>query len=429
MSMPRISDPFRREQTAIATLFFLLGFQYVTWASRLPAIAARLHLTTVEIGVLLLACGVGGASSFPLVAFLIRKLGSRRISCFSALFLGLCLPLLILAPSYPVTLVIIYFDGVAVACLDVAMNAQGAALEVKYQRTAMARLHATFSAGSLCAALLASGVSKVTPGLWAHFSVALVIVVLLVVYSGPRLLPENPESPKKERRRLLVPSRGTVLLGVALALATVTEGAMNDWSAFYLKDVAGTTAAVAPMGIATFSVAMVLARVLADGRRARWGDRWIVVAGSALAAAGLALALLLGGVGPALFGFACVGLGIAAVAPCIYVAAAGQGPNALTLVAAMGVTGMLAGPPVIGSVAAVSSLAWGMGAVALSAVLVSVCATRIRWPVHYEGSGQRDQELAGPEQGPSSQQRRTVPVPVPGATVTTSPATDGPPWG
>jgi hypothetical protein len=105
-----------------------------------------------------------------------------------------------------------------------------------------------------------------------------------------------------------------------------------------------------------------------------------VLAGGTLAAAGLTLGLLLGGVGPALFGFACVGLGIAAVAPCIYVAAAGQGSNALTLVAAMGVTGLLAGPPVIGSIASVSNLAWGLGAVALSATLVSLFATRIRWP-------------------------------------------------
>jgi MFS family permease len=414
--MPRISDPFRREQTAIATLFFLLGFQYATWASRLPAIAVRLHITTVGIGILLLACGVGGASSFPLVAFLIRKLGSRRVSCFSALFLALCLPLLILAPSYPVALVLMYGNGVAVACLDVAMNAQGAALEAKYQRTAMGRLHATFSAGSLCAALLASGVTRLTPGLWPHFSIATVIVVLLVVYSGPRLLPADPEPPQRERRPLLVPSRGTVLLGVALALATVTEGAMNDWSAFYLKDVAGTTAAVAPLGIATFSVAMVLARVLSDGRRARWGDRRMVVAGSGLAAAGLTLALLLGGMAPALLGFACVGLGIAAVAPCVYVAAAGRGPNALTLVAAMGVTGMLAGPPVIGSIADAASLSWGLGAVALAAVLVSVCAARIRWPVFREGSGQRDQESV-PDPGPAA------------GAVSTSPATDGLPWG
>ncbi len=409
--MLRISDPFRRAQTAIAALFFLLGFQYATWASRLPAIAVRLHLTTVGIGILLLACGVGAAGSFPLVAFLMRRLGSQRVSYYSALFLGLCLPLLIVAPSYPVTLVIICCDGVACACLDVAMNAQGAALEAKYQRTTMGRLHATFSAGALCAALLASGVSKLTPALWVHFSIATVIVVLLVVYSGPRLLTENLESPKKQRQRLPMPSRATALLGVALALATVTEGAMNDWSALYLKDVVKTTAAVTPMGIATFSTAMVLARVLADGRRARWGDRRIVLAGGVLAAAGLTLGLLLGGVVPALFGFACVGLGIAAVAPCIYVAAAEQGPNALTLVAAMGVTGMLAGPPVIGSIASASSLAWGMGAVALSAILVSACATQIRWPVPSKGSDHGDQES---EPGPAPDSISTGAVPVPG---------------
>jgi MFS family permease len=378
--MPGTTDQFRRAQTAIAALFFFLGFQYATWASRLPALAMRLHLTTVEVGILLLACGAGAVGSFPLVAFLMRKLGSRRVSCLSALVLSLCLLLLIVTPSYAVTLVIICCDGIACACLDVAMNAQGAALEAKYQRTAMARLHATFSAGSLCAALLASGLSKLTPALWQHFCAATVILLLLVGYSWPRLLMENLQSPTRERRRWTVPSRTTALLGAAVALATVTEGAMNDWSALYLKDIANATSALAPMGIAIFSATMVVARVFADGRRARWGNKRIVVAGGALAAAGLALGLLLGGVAPALIGFACVGFGIAAVAPCIYVAAAGQGPNALSLVAAMGVTGMLAGPPVIGSIASSSSLAWGMGAVALSAILVSLCATQIRWP-------------------------------------------------
>jgi MFS family permease len=371
-------------------LFFLLGFQYATWASRLPAIAGRLHLTTGEIAILLLVCGAGGAGSFPLVAFLMRQLGSRRVSCSSALFLALCLPLLAVSPSYPVTLVIIYCDGVAVACLDVAMNAQGAALEARYKRTAMARLHAVFSAGSLCAALLASAVSKLTPALWAHFFSAAAITALLVLYSGPRLLTQNLQSPQKaeRQRRLPAVSPAIALLGVTLALATVAEGAMNDWSALYLKDVAKTTAALTPMGIATFSTAMVAARVFADGWRSRWGDRRVVLAGSLLAAAGLTQGLLLAGAAPALLGFACVGLGIAAAAPCVYVAAAGQGPDALSLVAAMGVTGMLAGPPMIGSIASASGLSWGMGAVALSAILVSVCATQIRWPARSQATGQ-----------------------------------------
>jgi MFS family permease len=171
----------------------------------------------------------------------------------------------------------------------------------------------------------------------------------------------------------------TLWLGCAMAFGTVTEGAMNDWSALYMKDVVDAPAQLAPMGIAVVSVMMVLARILGDGWRSRWGDARVVRVGSAVAGTGLALALLAGGVAPALIGFACVGLGMAVVTPCLYVAAAAEGPDALALVAAMGTTGLLAGPALIGFIAGVSSLVWGMAAVAASAVLVSLCTTQIRW--------------------------------------------------
>jgi MFS family permease len=383
----RIRDQFRRAQLAIAALFCILGFQYGTWASRLPTIKTQLDLTTAELGLLLMACGAGAAASFPLVAILMKRLGSRRLALLSALCLGLLLPALAAAPDYPVALVIICCDGIAVGALNVAMNAQGAALEVKYQRTAMAKFHATFSGGALCAALLASGMNMLTPALAAHFGVAIVILLLLVGYAQSGLLTEDHrptedhQPPKKNRRRLTIPSRVTIWMGCAMVFGTVTEGAMNDWSALYMKDVVKAASELAPMGIAVVSVMMVLARIFADGWRTRWGDGRIVRVGSALAGAGLALALLVGDVVPALIGFACVGLGIAAVTPCIYVAAARQGSDALALVAAMGTTGLLAGPAMIGFIASASNLVWGMGAVAASAILVSLCATQIRWAV------------------------------------------------
>ncbi|WP_406072381.1 MFS transporter [Streptomyces sp. NBC_01020] len=380
--MLRVRDPFRRAQVAIAALFCFLGFQYGTWASRLPTLKTQLHLTEAELGLLLMACGAGAAVSFPLVTVLMRRLGSRRLASLSALCLGLLLLALAAVPDYPVAVVIVGCDGIAVGCLNVAMNAQGAALETAYGRTAMARLHATFSAGSLGAALLASGVNTLTTSLAVHFGVAAVILLLLVGFAQTGLLTEDQRqepAEKTARRRLSVPSRMTLWMGCAMAFGTVTEGAMNDWSALYMKDVLKAAASVAPLGIAVVSVMMVLARIFADGWRTRWGDGRIVLTGSVLAGAGLALALLVGGVVPALVGFACVGLGVAAVTPCVYVAAARQGPEALALVAAMGTVGLLAGPAMIGFIANAGSLVWGMGAVAAAALLVSVCATRIRW--------------------------------------------------
>ncbi|MGV9880241.1 MFS transporter [Streptomyces sp. NPDC003006] len=389
MRVLRVRDPFHRGQLAIAALFCSLGFQYATWASRIPALKSDLGLSAAEVGVLLMAAGVGAAVAFPLIAALMRRLGSQRLALLSALCLALLLPALAAAPNYPVALLVMCVDGVLVGCLNVAMNAQGAALEAAYERNAMARLHATFSGGSLLAALLASGMNAVTTEVAVHFAAAAAILLLLVAYARTGLLTgdqtpaesgeKGERGEKKRAGKWSVPSRMTLWMCVAMAFGTVTEGAMNDWSALYLKDVADASAELAPLGIAVVSGMMVVARLFADGWRSRWGDGRVVLAGSALAGAGLLLALVSGGLVPALLGFACVGLGIAAVTPCVYVAAAGQGSDSLTLVAAMGTTGLLAGPPLIGFIAHASSLVWGFAAVAASALVVSACSTRIRW--------------------------------------------------
>jgi MFS family permease len=373
---------FRRAKWSIAALFCFLGFQYGTWVSRLPALKTRLDLGAGEVGLLLMACGAGAAASFPLVAALMRRLGSKRLSLASAGSLIAVLAALSVVPTYPLALVAACADGVAVGCLNVAMNAQGAALEKAHGRTAMSQLHATFSAGLLTAALLASGVSALTASVPAHFTVAGVLLLLLLAAARPALLTDSdtpaPDGPKRNRG-WTPPSATTLLMGCAMAFGTITEGAMNDWSALYLKDVVKASASVAPLGIAVVSVMMLLARACADGWRTRWGDGRVVRAGSAVAAAGLALALLAGGVPATLLGFACVGLGAAAVTPCVYVAAAGHGSDALALVAAMGTTGLLAGPALIGFVASAANLTLGMATVAASALIVTLAATWIPW--------------------------------------------------
>jgi predicted MFS family arabinose efflux permease len=375
---------------AIAALFCFLGFQYATWASRIPALKARLDLNAGEVGLLLMATGVGAVASFPLIAYLMRRLGARLLALVSGLCLVGILFALSAAPNYPVALLVLCADGVAVGCLNVAMNAQGAALEAAHGRTAMTQLHATFSAGSFLAALVSSGMNALTSDLVPHFAVASVVLVLLLGGARLRLLPDDPkdQQPAAEQgerkggrrpRWLTKPTLVMVWLGVAMVFGEVVEGAMNDWSALYLKDIADASSQVAPLGIAVVSGTMVVARLFGDSWRSRWGDARVVRVGSAVAGTGLALALLAGGVVPALIGFACVGLGVAAVAPCLYVAAAAEGPDALSLVASMGTTGLLAGPALIGFVAGLSDLAWGMGIVAASAVIVSLCTTRLRW--------------------------------------------------
>jgi MFS family permease len=381
--MPR-PPSFRRSQVAIAALFCFLGFQYGTWVSRMPALKTELDLSTAQVGLLLLAPGVGATVSFPLVARLMKRLGSRRLSTVSAFGLLMVLDALAGAPTMWAAMLVLFVDGILIACLNVAMNAQGAALEARYERNTMAKLHAVFSGGTFAAALFASAVTSISDHLAVHFGAATVLLVVLILVSWTGTLADEtaavtePEpAAEKPRRRWAIPSAMVLWLCVAMAFAELTEGGMNDWSALYLRDVAHAATELTPLGIATVAAMMVLGRLFADQWRARWGDKRVVLGGTVLAAIGLAGALLLGGWIAALAGFACVGLGMAAVTPCIYVAAARQGPDTLALVAAMGTAGLLVGPPIIGFVAQGSSLVWGMAVVVAAIVLIFLSTTRI----------------------------------------------------
>ena len=377
---------FRRSQVAIAALFCFLGFQYGTWVSRVPYLKSHLDLSTAEVGLLLLAPGIGATVSFPLVARLMKQLGSRLLSLTSAIALLAILAALSVVPNFAVAVVVLFLDGILIACLNVAMNAQGADLEARFERNTMAKLHAVFSGGTFGAALLASAVTSFNGTLPIHFLIAGVLLVAILAVSWTGLLPAADVAPaaeqetpaEKKKRSWAIPSMVVLGLGIAMIFSELTEGAMNDWSALYLRDVTHAATSVTPLGIATVSAMMVLARLFADRWRARWGDKRVVLVGTVLAAAGLGGALLAGGWLPALIGFACVGLGMAAVAPCIYVAAATHGPDALALVAATGTAGLLVGPPIIGFVAGASSLVWGMTVVVVAIVLVFVSVTRIQ---------------------------------------------------
>lgn len=372
---------FRRSQLSIAALFGALGFQYSTWAARIPALTDRLHLSPAEVGVLLLAAGVGAVASFPLVPRLMSAFGSRRLAVAAVLILVAALAGLATAPNYPMALAVLVVDGVAVGCLNVAMNAQGAALESSSGRTTMAKLHAMFSGGIFAAAVLASAVTSLTGSVSLHFAVAGAVLLALVLSARPALLEYDlPSPPKPVSQSRTRPSALVLWLGLAMLLATITEGAMTDWSALYLKEVTHAADHLLPLGIAVTSGMMVVARLFADGWRNRWGDKRVVLAGGTLAGTGLAAALLVGGVYPALAGFACMGLGMAAVSPCLYVAAAQHGSKALTLAAAMSTTGLLVGPPAIGFIAEGTSLTWGLGAVVLTAWLAVLCVLPVRWP-------------------------------------------------
>ncbi len=70
---------------AVAAFYFSMGFCFASWASRIPDIKTRLHLSEAELGSVLLALPVGQLVTMPVSGRLVTKYGSRTILSFAIL--------------------------------------------------------------------------------------------------------------------------------------------------------------------------------------------------------------------------------------------------------------------------------------------------------------------------------------------------------
>ena len=169
----------------------------------------------------------------------------------------------------------------------------------------------------------------------------------------------------------------------------MAEGAAADWSAIYLHDDLGAGTATAALAYTAFSLAMGASRLIGDSLVARTGSEVLVRAGGIVAAAGLGAALLAGDTLAAVAGFALLGAGLAVVVPVVFRAASaipGVPPGTgLAAVSTMGYLGFLAGPPLIGSLAAATTLPLALGLLVVVGVVVAALA-RAATPVAAAGT-------------------------------------------
>jgi fucose permease len=279
--------------------------------------------------------------------------------------------------------------GAAHGALDVAMNAQGVAVEERYRRPIMSSLHALFSLGGLVGAGLGSLVATAGISPLTHFSAAAILLggsTALVAF--PRLLDaretEALDLPDEitNKPRFTWPSPPLLALGAIAFCTMVGEGAMADWSAVFLRQVAGASEGVAAAGYAAFSVAMAVGRFGGDWLSARLGPVAIVRLSGLTAATGLGLALLSGRSELALVGFGAVGAGFAIVVPQVF-SAAGRTPRvssgvAVATVSTIGYFGFLVGPPFIGFLAELIGLRLALGSIVVTSAFLIGLAPQVK---------------------------------------------------
>ena len=359
---------------AVSLCFFLNGAVIASWLPHIPGLKTRLGIGDGGLGLLLLSMAAGAVVALPAAGWLIGRFGNRVVTSTSAAALSIAVVLPVLAPGVATCTIALALLGAGNATLDVAMNAQGVMVEGGYEREIMSSFHALFSLGGL------AGAGGATTAMVAGVSplVHLVIVALLslaaVRVAVGRLLPSVPVRTHAGPIFVLPPA-GLLGLGLLTFCALLAEGAMGDWSAFYLRDSFGTTTALAATGFAAFSLAMALGRLAGDRLAQHTGAAQLLRLSGALAGGGLAMSLLVGHPAIALLGFGLVGLGVANLIPILF-SAAGRtrgippGP-ALAAVATTGYFGFLASPPLIGLAAEAAGLPTALAIVCVACALIA----------------------------------------------------------
>ncbi len=361
----------------MAVFFFINGAVLASWVPHIPAIKSRYMMTDGTLGLVLLSMAGGSVLALPLAGWLVGRLGSRVTTAASGVALCLALPLPIASPSVILLSLSLGLLGACNGLLDVSMNAQAAEIQQRIRRPIMSSFHALFSLGGVIGALLASGAMTLGVSDTGHVGVSAAIALCAVVLAIQGLVLPQPRSyaagPGVTR-----PSGALVTLGILALLGLLAEGAVADWSAVYLHDTLGSSPATAAVGFAAFSLTMAAGRFTGDALVGRAGPRRVLRGSSAVAAVGLAAALLVGHPATGVVGFALVGLGIANIIPVLFSAAArvpGVPPGrALAAVATTGYLGFLAGPPLIGAVAEAAGLAAGLGLVSGACAFVALRA-------------------------------------------------------
>ncbi|MFJ8957431.1 MFS transporter [Streptomyces sp. NPDC102381] len=388
-----LTRPLARSRVATGGVFTAFGIVIGTWSSRLPAVAEHVDAGHAELGAALMCLAAGCICGMVAVGRALERFGAAVLMPLLIAALGLVLPLTVVVPTLPVLCAVLVLLGFIQGTCNVTMNAHGSMVQRASRRPIMAGLHALFSIGGFVGAGVGAVVAGVGGGAFVTFAVAAVVAVAAAAAAWTwRYQPDELGSSERAgvpRERGAGGTRTgkppgwavprTLLLGLLALIGMMVEGAVGDWGAVYLRDAVGATASIAALAYSVFAVAMTLARLVADRVGERLGSVAVVRWSGFVAMLSLVLAVSVPSPVMALLGFACLGVGLAAITPTVF-GAAGETGQSMSVVVGLGYVGFLVGPAVIGFTSAGVGLRFALLVPATLLLVVVVGADALRAP-------------------------------------------------
>ncbi|MFV0252073.1 MAG: MFS transporter, partial [Beutenbergiaceae bacterium] len=278
--------------------FLLNGVMFASWASRLPAVRDQLGLQPNVMGLVLLFGSMGSLVGLPLSGRLVAAIGARAtvIAASFVTVLGFGGAVAAVGVGSVVLVAAALCMGMAgLSAWDIAMNFGGTVVERRLGRSIMPWFHGWFSIGTVAGAAGGALASRVGIALPVHFMIVLPLVLACSLIAVRGWLPDTDPEPAADKavrgqrvsylRTWLEPR--TLLIGLVVFAAALTEGAANDWLALAVVDGFSSSNDVGAIGFTIFVVAMTLMRFVGTGLIDRFGRLAVLRLSTGLAITGL----------------------------------------------------------------------------------------------------------------------------------------------
>lgn len=373
LSEEELYNKRNRIRIAVSLFFFCQGIAFASWASRIPVIKERLHLSEGQLGTILLMLPVGQLATMALSGKLVTKYGSAKVLRIVPIAYALVLCAIAFAQNAWQLGAILFLFGVTGNMCNISVNTQGVATEQIYKKSIMTSFHGAWSIAGFTGALV--GLLTMNLGLdtLPHFLIILAFVTGNTLINQRYLVPGK--SPQKEKRSFFSIPEGSLLqLGIIGFFSMATEGAMFDWSGVYFKEIVHAPEKFVVMGYASFMIMMAIGRFVGDGVIRKLGRKRTLQYSGLLMFVGMMTSVVFPQFIVCTLAFMLVGIGVACNVPSIY-SIAGQNKNvpsgvALAMVSSISYLGFLMGPPLIGYIAEVLSLRYSYGVFACFGLLM-----------------------------------------------------------
>lgn len=367
-------------RAAVSTFFFVNGFLYANWTSRLPELQRFFDLNNAQLGTVLFCIALGSMVAMPFAGWLGSKFGSDNIVKITALLFCVSIPMVSISQNEWIIRLCFFFLGAASGSMDVTMNGQAVLVERLWGKIIFSSFHAIFSIGMALGAASGGIFSKFQIPLQSHLIIIAILGVLLIIWASTRLIVDIPEKEqtvaKTNSTDKLLALKAILPFGIIAFCCMTGEGSMVDWSAIYMNKVVGQSEVLSAWAFGTFGVAMTIGRIFGDYFTEKLGKERLMLIDTVMSVIGLSIALVFVSTWSTFIGFFLVGLGLSTIVPIVFSSAGNLkniSPSAgISMATSIGYAGFFVGPPTIGYLSEAFGLRVGLGFVLALFILMAL---------------------------------------------------------